>query len=70
MTITTSHQRSILKIQKPVEVPIFYLLVVFLSKSLNSVSFPSPFTVNLIREADDELQPVGHHSGRQLRPRR
>jgi hypothetical protein len=48
----------------------FHLLVVFLSKSLNSISFPSPFTVNLIREADDELQPVGHHSGRQFRPRR
>jgi hypothetical protein len=43
MVMTTSHQRNILKIQKPGEIFIFYKNCLFLSKYLKSFSWPSPF---------------------------
>ncbi len=42
--MTTSHHRSILKIQKPGEVGTYLLLeLLIFSKYLNSTSGPSPF---------------------------
>ncbi len=47
MALTASHQRSILKIQKPVEVLIWTCNYLLLSKYLNSISRPSPFKETL-----------------------
>ncbi len=44
--MTTSHLRSILKIQKPVEVLLFTNNYLFLSRYLNYISWPSPLKVH------------------------